>query len=194
MTRTALVLASTSVYRRELLSRLGLPFQTVAPGVDEVPTPHHTPLERAQNLALAKASAVAREHPAATVIGSDQVAVCKGELLEKPGDAARCCEQLRWLSAAAATFHTAVAVLQGEQAQTLQYLDTTTVYFRTLSDAEIDRYVAAERPFDCAGGFRSEGLGISLFARVVTEDPTALIGLPLISVARALRQLGFELP
>lgn len=194
MAPAALILASTSVYRRQLLDRLGLPFMTVAPGVEEAPTPQHTPLERAQNLALAKATAVAREHPAATVIGADQVAVCKGELLEKPGSAERCREQLRWLSAAAATFHTAVAVVQVERAQTLQFLDTTTVYFRALSDAEIERYVASEQPFDCAGGFRSEGLGISLFARVVTEDPTALIGLPLISVGRALRQLGFELP
>ena len=194
MPPTPLVLASTSVYRRQLLSRLGLPFSIVAPGVNEAPTPHHTPLERAQNLALAKASAVAEAQPGATVIGSDQVAVCKGELLEKPGGPERCREQLRWLSAAAATFHTGVAVVQAERGQTLQFLDTTTVYFRALSEAEIDRYVAAEQPFDCAGGFRAEGLGISLFARVVTEDPTGLIGLPLIAVCRALRQLGFELP
>jgi septum formation protein len=194
MAAAPLLLASTSSYRRELLSRLMLPFNTVAPGVDESPTPELTPLERAQTLALAKASAVARSHPDATVIGSDQVAVCKGELLEKPGDAERCREQLRWLSAAAATFYTAVAIVQPEREQPLQFVDTTTVYFRALSDAEVDRYIAAEKPFDCAGGFRCEGLGISLFARVVTEDLTALIGLPLIAVCRALRQLGYELP
>jgi septum formation protein len=194
MTAPALILASTSIYRRALLSRLGLPFLVEAPGVDESPTPELAALERAQHLARAKAAAIASTHPQATVIGSDQVALCKGELLEKPGSAERCREQLRWLSAAAATFYTAVAVVQAERAQTLQFLDTTTVYFRALSDREIDRYVAADEPFDCAGGFRSEGLGVSLFARVVTEDPTALIGLPLISLGRALRQLGFELP
>jgi len=194
MSPAALILASTSVYRRELLSRLHLPFDIVAPGVDEAPVPHQTPLEHAQRLALAKATAVAQLHPAATIVGSDQVAVCKGELLEKPGHAERCREQLHWLSAAAATFYTAVAVLQIERGQALQFVDTTTVYFRALSDAEIDRYIDAEQPFDCAGGFRCEGLGISLFARIVSEDPTALIGLPLIAVARSLRQLGYPLP
>lgn len=194
MSAETLLLASTSPYRRTLLERLGLPFGAVAPEVDEAPTPHLTPLERAQALALAKAQAVAKRHPAATVIGSDQVAVCKGELLEKPGGAERCREQLRWLSAAAASFHTAVAIVQAERGQTLQFTDTTSVYFRALSDAEIDRYVTAEQPFDCAGGFRAEGLGICLFARIVSEDPTGLIGLPLIAVCRALRQLGFALP
>jgi septum formation protein len=194
MPPSTLVLASTSAYRRELLSRLRLPFSTAAPGVDEAPILHQTPLEHAQRLALAKATAVAQTLPQATVIGSDQVAVCKGELLGKPGDAERCREQLRWLSAAAATFHTAVAVLQLERGHTLQFVDTTTVYFRALSEPEIERYVAAEQPFDCAGGFRCEGLGIALFARVVSEDSTALIGLPLIAVARALRQLGYEVP
>lgn len=193
-----LVLASTSPYRRELLARLGIPFTTMAPGVDEAPTPLQTPLERAQGLALAKASAVASalaaEHPEATVIGSDQLAVCKGELLEKPGSVERCREQLRWASAAAASFYTAVAVLQPARGQTLQFVDTTTVHFRALSDAEIDRYIAQERPLDCAGGFRCEGLGISLFARIVTEDPTALIGLPLIALSCALRQCGYALP
>jgi septum formation protein len=189
-----LVLASTSTYRRELLSRLHLPFGTVAPGVDESTMPHQTPLEHAQRLALEKATAVAAKRPDATVIGSDQVAVCKGELLGKPGDAEHCREQLRWLSAAAATFYTAVAVLQLGRGQTLQFVDTTTVYFRALSEPEIERYIAVEQPFDCAGGFRCEGLGIALFARIVSEDPTALIGLPLIAVARALRQLGYEVP
>jgi septum formation protein len=189
-----LILASTSAYRRALLQRLGLDFTVVAPGVDEAPTPLQTPLERAQGLALAKASAVAAAHPDATIIGSDQLAVCKGEVLEKPGSTERCREQLRWASAAAATFYTAVAVLQPASGQTLQFVDTTTVYFRALTDAEIDRYIAQDNPLDCAGGFRCEGLGISLFARIATEDPTALIGLPLIAVARALRQCGHGVP
>jgi septum formation protein len=194
MAAPSLILASTSSYRRELLARLRLRFSSLAPGVDEAAVAHETPLARAQRLALAKARAVAEREPGATVIGSDQVAVCKGELLEKPGTAERCREQLRWLSAAAATYYTAVAIVQLERNQTLQFVDTTTVYFRPLTEAEIERYIAAEQPFDCAGGFRSEALGISLFARVVSEDPTGLIGLPLIALARGLRQLGYELP
>jgi septum formation protein len=194
MATPPLILASTSSYRRELLARLRLPFTAASPGVDEAPVPHETPLARAQRLALAKARAVAERDSAATVLGGDQVAVCKGELLDKPGTAERCREQLRWLSAAAATYYTAVAIVQLERNQALQLLDTTTVYFRALTEPEIERYIAAEQPFDCAGGFRSEALGISLFARVVSEDPTGLIGLPLIAVARGLRQLGYELP
>ncbi len=194
MTTPALILASTSAYRHALLSRLGLTFLTQAPGVDESPTPGLAAAERAQHLARAKAAAVSAAYPQATVIGSDQVALCKGELLEKPGSAERCREQLRWASAAATTFYTAVAVQQLERGQTIQFVDSTTVYFRPLSDAEIERYVAAEKPWDCAGGFRCEGLGISLFTRIVCEDPTALIGLPLIGLSRALRQLGYPLP
>ena len=190
----SLILASTSRYRRELLTRLGLPFTALAPGVDEAATPQQTPLERAQSLALAKAEAVAAKHADATIIGSDQLAVCKGELLEKPGTVERCREQLKWASAAAATFYTAVAVLQTQGRPALQFVDTTTVYFRALNDGEIDRYIAADQPLDCAGGFRCEGLGISLFARLVTEDPTALIGLPLIALSRSLRQCGYPLP
>jgi septum formation protein len=189
-----LLLASTSRHRRALLERLQLPFEALDPRVDESPLALETPLERAQRLALAKAAAVSRRHPKATVIGGDQVAVCKGELLDKPGNAARCRQQLLWLSASAATFHTAVAVLQGAGAQSVQMVDTTTVYFRALSSAEIERYIGLEQPFDCAGGFRCEALGISLMARVVSEDPTALVGLPLIAVARALRQMGFDVP
>lgn len=189
-----LILASTSAYRRELLARLLVPFGCVAPGIDEAPLAAESHPDRAVRLAFAKAAAVATRYPGSTVIGSDQIGVCKGEPLEKPGDAARARVQLQWLSAAAATFHTAVAVLPAERGNSLQFVDTTTVYFRALSDAEIDRYIAVEQPFDCAGGFRCEGLGISLFSRVVSEDPTGLIGLPLIAVARSLRQLGYELP
>ncbi|HTW74277.1 MAG TPA: Maf family protein [Steroidobacteraceae bacterium] len=189
-----LILASGSPYRRALLSRLGLDFLTETPGVDEAPTPQLPAPERAQHLAFAKAAAVAGAHPHATIIGSDQVALCKGEVLEKPGNAARCREQLHWASAATASFYTAVSVQQPDRARLLQFIDCTTVHFRTLSAAEIERYIAAERPWDCAGGFRCEGLGISLFTRIVTEDPTALIGLPLIGLSRVLRELGFELP
>jgi septum formation protein len=190
----ALVLASTSPYRRELLSRLRLRFEVEPPLVDESVIASETPLERAQRLGLAKAEAVSQRFPQATVIGSDQVAVCRGEVLEKPGGEARAREQLAWLSGAAAVFYTAVAVIPGNGARAAQFVDTTTVYFRTLAQPEIERYVAAEQPFDCAGGFRCEGLGISLFTRIVSEDSTALIGLPLISLARCLRQLGYTVP
>jgi septum formation protein len=188
------ILASSSAYRRELLTRLRLPFECAAPEVDETPLAGESHVDRAVRLALAKAAAVAARYPRSTVIGSDQVGVCKGELLGKPGNAARARAQLQLLSAAAATFYTAVAVLQVERGSSLQFLDTTTVYFRALSDREIDRYIALEQPFDCAGGFRCEALGITLFSRIVSEDPTGLIGLPLIALARSLRQLGYELP
>jgi septum formation protein len=190
----ALVLASTSVYRRELLKRLQLAFEVAPPLVDESAIASETPPERAQRLSLAKAEAVSLRFPQATVIGSDQVAVSKGEVLEKPGNAARCREQLAWLSGAAAVFYTAVAVIPGAGARAALFVDTTTVYFRTLTESEIERYIAADKPFDCAGGIRSESLGISLFTRIVSEDSTALIGLPLISLARSLRQLGYAVP
>lgn len=189
-----LLLASTSRYRRELLERLRLPFEVASPEIDEAPLPLETPIERAQRLALLKAAAVSRKYPTARVIGSDQVAVCKGAVLEKPAGPERCRAQLQWLSAAAATFHTAVAVLPAASQAPVQFVDTTTVYFRALGADEIERYIELEQPFDCAGGFRAESLGISLFNRVTSEDPTALIGLPLIALARTLRQLGYELP
>jgi septum formation protein len=189
-----LILASTSVYRRDLLARLGLPFECVAPGVDETPIPTESPHDRAVRLGLAKANEVAKHRPHSIVIGSDQVGVCKGESLEKPGNISRARAQLQWLSAAAATFYTAVAVVQGDPSHMLQFVDTTTVYFRALTEDEIERYIAADQPFDCAGGFRCEGLGIGLFTRIVSEDPTALQGLPLIAVARSLRQFGLAVP
>jgi septum formation protein len=194
MNPPALVLASSSAYRRELLSRLRLAFEVAPPLVEESAIASETPLERAQRLSLAKAEAVSLRFPQATVIGSDQVAVSRGEVLEKPGNAARCREQLAWLSGAAAVFYTGVAVIPGAGARPALFVDTTTVFFRTLAQSEIERYVEAEQPFDCAGGFRCEGLGISLFTRIVSEDSTALIGLPLISLARSLRQLGYAVP
>jgi septum formation protein len=191
---SALILASSSVYRRELLGRLAIPFECVNSTVDESPLPTESPHDRAVRLALAKAQAVARHRPRSTVIGSDQVCVSKGESLEKPGNAERARSMLQWLSAATATFYTAVAIVQSEPSHCLPFVDTTTVAFRPLGEDEIERYVTAEKPFDCAGGFRCEGLGISLFTRMSSEDPTGLIGLPLIAVSRALRQLGFSIP
>ena len=191
---SALILASSSVYRRELLVRLGLPFEALAPGVREVFLPGESPADRALRLALEKAGAVARVHPQAVVIGADQVAACADQLLEKPGDAARCRDQLATLSGRTALFYTACAVLGRRGTLHLAHIDTTTVVFRKLSAEEIERYVAREQPFDCAGGFRAEALGISLFECIESRDPTALIGLPLIWLAAALRDAGFPLP
>ena len=191
---SALILASTSAYRRELLARLGLPFEALAPGVHEAHVPGESPADRALRLALEKADAVARTHPQAIVIGADQVAACAGELLDKPGDAARCREQLAMLNGRTALFYTACAVRGNNGTVHLAHVDTTTVVFRTLTAEEIGRYVAREQPFDCAGGFRAEALGISLFECMESRDPTALIGLPLIWLAGALREAGFPVP
>jgi septum formation protein len=195
-------LASTSIYRRELLARLRLPFSCSAPGVDETRRAGERPLALAVRLARAKASAVALQHPDAWVVGSDQVAVrttsadeTSGEMiLGKPGTEARCIEQLKECSAHTLSFLTAVAVVRHAGHAAHEFVDTTRVIFRTLDDASIARYVAAETPFDCAGGFKSEGLGISLCESIESVDPTALIGLPLIQLGQVLRNVGFELP
>jgi septum formation protein len=187
-----LLLASTSRYRRELLERLALPFETQDPGVIEKVREGELPDARASRLALEKARAVAERHAGAWVIGSDQVASLGPLLLEKPGNAHRCAAQLRALSGREATFHTAVALVRGHTIH--RHLDTTRVDFRELSGEEIERYIEREQPFDCAGGFKSEGLGVSLFARLATDDPTALIGLPLIWLSGALRRAGYLLP
>ena len=189
-----LILASTSAYRRELLARLGVPFEVLAPGVNEAHLAGESPADRALRLALEKAAAVARLRPQAIVVGADQVAACAEQLLDKPGDAARSRAQLTALSGRTALFYTACAVLGGGGEVHLAHVDTTTVVFRELSAAEIERYVERERPFDCAGGFRAEALGISLFEYIESRDPTALIGLPLIWLAAALRAAGFRLP
>lgn len=189
-----LVLASTSVYRRQMLERLHLPFTAQAPQVDEARRLDETPRAMAARLAQAKATAVGREQPQAWVIGSDQVAERDGLPLGKPGDHARAGEQLRAASARTLRFHTAVCLHHQASATTLHHCDLTEVRFRTLDDASIERYLCAERPYDCAGSFKSEGLGITLFESIRSEDPTALIGLPLIALARMLRTAGFALP
>ena len=194
----SLILASTSAYRRELLARLRLPFSCSAPGVDETRLGGERPLALAVRLARAKASAVALQHPDAWVIGSDQVAVrtgSAGELtLGKPGTAALCREQLRGCSGNTVEFVTAVALVQHNSHAAHEFVDTTRVVFRMLDDATIARYVAVESPLDCAGGFKSEGLGIALCKSIDSTDPTALIGLPLIQLSKVLRDVGFELP
>ena len=183
-----LILASTSRYRAELLARLGLAFEAVAPEVDESPVRGEPPHLRAVRLAAAKAAAVAKRHPGSWVIGSDQVADLAGEILDKPGDARRCRAQLAAQSGRAVEFHTAVTLMCEEPRRSFEHVDRTVVQFRRLADDEIERYV----PFDCSGGFRSEGLGAILFESVQTSDPAALVGLPLIWLAGALRNAGLD--
>ena len=189
-----LILASTSPYRRALLERLGLPFETVRPQVGEDHLPGESPSDRAMRLAMAKAEEVAARHPGAVVIGSDQVAAAGHKVLDKPGDAPTCRSQLATLSGTDARFLTACAVIGPAGSVRLVHLDTTTVFFRSLSPKEIERYVEREKPFDCAGGFKAEALGITLFESIESKDPTALIGLPLIWLACALRRAGYHLP
>ena len=188
-----LILASTSIYRRELLSRLRLPFDTARPEVDESPLPGESPLALAERLAMAKAAVIAQREPRAFVIGSDQVAELDGTPLGKPGSRDGAIAQLGAMSGREVRFRTAVCVQRNDAAPRIA-MDTTTVRFRPLSLAEIERYVDAEQPLDCAGSFKSEGLGITLFEAIESNDPTALIGLPLIATARLLRESGFVLP
>jgi septum formation protein len=195
----ALILASTSIYRRELLARLRLPFSCIAPGVDETRRAGERPRALAVRLARAKAFAVALQHPDAWVVGSDQVAVrvdgSSGEsILGKPGTEALCIEQLRGCSGQSVAFVTAVAVVRHDGPAAHEFVDTTQVTFRVLDAATIARYVAREVPLDCAGGFKSEGLGIALCESIQSMDPSALIGLPLIQLSNVLRGVGFELP
>jgi septum formation protein len=189
-----LVLASTSRYRRVLLERLGLPFECVAPEVDETPHPGESAVAVAERLACLKARSVAASHPGAVVIGSDQVALRDGSLLGKPGDVARCVAQLEQSSGREVEFLTAVYVVNGLAGTGEAHLDRTVVRFRTLSRTEIERYVAADQPLDCAGGFKAESLGIALFERIDSSDPTGLTGLPLIWLTHALRRAGIAVP
>ncbi len=185
-----IVLASTSPYRRELLARLRLPFTVVAPDVDETPQGDEAPMETARRLALAKARAVASGDPEALVIGSDQVADLDGRALSKPGSHAAALDQLRALRGHDVVFHTAVAVVQGGRAEVDEI--PTAVRFRALEDAALERYLRADTPYDCAGAARVESLGIALLEHVRSEDPTALIGLPLICVTRLLGRYGVD--
>lgn len=190
----ALVLGSTSRYRRELLTRLGLPFTTEAPGVDETPQKGESPRDLAVRLALAKARDVARRHPQAIVIGSDQVADLAGQPLGKPGSHERAVAQLRAMRGQTVIFQTAVSVVCQATGFKQSDLAAVEVRFRALEDDEIERYLRAEQPYDCAGSAKSEGLGIALLDAILSDDPTALIGLPLIRTARLLRAAGLRLP
>ena len=185
-----LILASTSRYRHALLQRLQRPFTAVAPPVDETPAPGEAPRALALRLALAKAEAVARLHPQAVVIGSDQVADLGGEPLGKPGDHARAVAQLSRMRGQTVLFETAVAVVCLATGFAQSDLATVRVRFRNLSDAEIEAYLLAEQPYDCAGSAKSGGLGISLLESIENDDPTALVGLPLIRTCHLLRAAG----
>jgi septum formation protein len=187
-----LVLASTSRYRAELLGRLGLPFDLEAPGVNESALPGEAPRHLAVRLARAKAEAVAARHPGAWCLGSDQVAVLGDSVLGKPMTVERCVAQLMAASGREVVFLTAACLANADDPFLREHVDETRVRFRELGEAEIGRYVEIEKPLDCAGGFKCEGLGIALFERIDSSDPTALIGLPLIWVADALRAAGMD--
>lgn len=188
-----LILASTSRYRRELLERLARDFAVQAPGVDEAPVPGETPRATAQRLAFEKALAVSSLHPRALVIGSDQMATIDGiHAIGKPGDHERAREQLRAASGRTLHFHTALACVRGIDGFRAQAIAETRVRFRTLDDDEIECYLRIERPYDVAGAAKAEGLGIALLDAIEGDDPTALIGLPLIALARMLRDAGLS--
>ena len=188
-----LVLGSTSLYRRELLQRLRLPFEVVSPQVDETPLDGEAPQALAERLALAKANSVALLHPRAVVIGSDQVADLDGEPLGKPGNHANAVRQLQRMRGRTVVFQTAVAVVCHESGFAGQALAQVKVGFRQLSDRAIEDYLQAEKPYDCAGSAKSEGLGIALLEVIDNQDPTALVGLPLIHTCRLLRAAGLAL-
>ncbi|MDR7094829.1 Maf family nucleotide pyrophosphatase [Hydrogenophaga laconesensis] len=186
----ALILGSTSRYRRELVSRLGLPFEAIAPDVDETPQPGEKPADLALRLAIAKARDVARRHPQAVVIGSDQVADLAGEPLGKPGTHERAVAQLRRMRGQTVVFQTALAVVCASTGFEQSDIAAVRVVFRDLSDEEIEHYLRSEQPYDCAGSAKSEGLGIALLERIDNDDPTALVGLPLIRTCRMIRAAG----
>lgn len=188
-----LILGSTSRYRQELLERLGKPFQVSAPDVDETPLPDERPADLAVRLALAKARAVAKRFPDAVVIGSDQVADLHGTPLGKPGTHERAVAQLQRMRGETVVFQTAVAVVCAATGFEQSDLAAVRVAFRQLGDREIETYLRIEQPYDCAGSAKSEGLGIALLRRIDNDDPTALIGLPLIRTCQLLRAAGVSI-
>jgi len=193
-TLTRLILASTSIYRRQLLERLQIPFTVHSPGVDESLLPNEDAVTLVHRLAKLKAEAVAERYPGSVIIGSDQVAVRGNAILGKPGSSENAISQLKAASGAQIMFQTAVHVIVPQYQRHEAHVDTTVVKFRALSEEEITRYVEFEKPLDCAGSFKAEALGITLFERIDSNDPTALTGLPLIWLAGALRRAGFQLP
>ena len=187
-----LILASSSVYRRELLQRLRLPFECVSPAIDESARPDETPATTAVRLALKKARAVAAAHPQALIIGSDQVAELDGTPLGKPGNHANAVCQLRAMRGQRVVFHTALCLLDAASGRHQLENAVTTVLLRALTDAQIERYLHLEQPYDCAGSAKVESLGIALAETITSDDPTALIGLPLIMLVSMLKREGIE--
>jgi septum formation protein len=186
------VLASTSRYRKELLERLGIAFEVAAPQVDERPLGTEAPEQTALRLAALKAQAVRLAHRDALIIGSDQVATQGGRVLGKPGDHATAVRQLRSVSGKSADFHTAVALLDAANGSVQTRVVPCRVHFRAFDDARVERYLEKEKPYDCAGSAKVEGLGIALIARIDTEDPTSIIGLPLIALTEMLERAGLS--
>jgi septum formation protein len=187
-----LVLASSSTYRRQLLERLGLPFVSVSPDIDETPLDHEAPEAMTIRLAQQKAAAIAKQYPDAWIIGSDQSADLHGQVIGKPGNHQRALMQLKQMQGQTVVFHTALCLLNGNQSTTLSV--PTRVRFRNLPDSVLDHYLQVEKPYDCAGSAKSEGLGIILLEKIESDDPTALIGLPLIALSGLLREAGFMIP
>jgi septum formation protein len=190
LTQRRLILASSSDYRRQLLSRLRLVFETISPNVDETPLESETPQQLALRLSVAKASIVALQHPSCIVIGADQVAMVNGHLIGKPGDFQGAQAQLRLLSGQWVEFHSALAVTDGQHTEKTDVV--TYCQFKQLSNAAIDTYLHAEKPYDSAGSAKAEGLGITLMQRIQSDDPTALIGLPLIALTEMLIRFGID--
>ncbi|MFB3240199.1 nucleoside triphosphate pyrophosphatase [Aeromonas salmonicida] len=191
---TQLILASTSRYRKTLLEKLGLPFECAAPEVDESPLPGESAEALVARLALAKASAIADQFDQGLIIGSDQVCVCDGRILGKPGTVEKAVAQLMAARGRSITFYTGLCVLDAASGKAEQLVEPFTVHFRTLDETAIRRYVAAEMPLDCAGSFKCEGMGIVLFKGLEGRDPNALIGLPLIGLIELLERHGLALP
>ena len=189
-----LILASSSKYRKLQLQRFGISFDCESPEIDETALNNESPHELVGRLALKKAEAVSRQHPQSVVIGSDQIALFDGQIIGKPGNHQVALKQLKSFSGQVVEFLTAVSVLCRESGFSEHYTDCTRVCFRSLQDEEIERYLQQEKPYDCAGAFKAESLGIVLFDRIISEDPTALIGLPLIRTAAMLRSAGLPLP
>lgn len=190
----SLILASTSPYRRQLLERIGLPFTVARPEVDETPLPDEAPTVTAERLALIKAQAVAARHPGALIIGSDQVAYRDRQRFDKPGTIENAIAQLRDMSGHSIFFHTALCLLDSRDGSYQLESVPVEARFRKLDEAEIVRYVERERPLDCAGSAKSEGVGVALLEYMRGDDPTALIGLPLIALSRMLRKHGLQVP
>ena len=192
MLPTDIILASTSPYRRDLLQRLQIPFRCLAPQADESPLPGEQPADLAVRLALAKAHSLAPDHPNALIIGSDQVASVDGRIMGKPGTHAAAVAQLRASSGQEVRFHTAIALVCTARQLEWFHVEPTSAHFRVLSEQAIESYLRREQPYDCAGSFKCEGLGIALFERLQGNDPTSLEGLPLIALTGLLARAGVE--